>query len=107
MPLPDPSGHVALMLCESTLHMLVEEGVLTKERALELIDGLAELADESEIGGGAVRPAGRPRKDRVRTAVDLIDSIRESFAAKADITNRPAKAVRKRKATNRTEPKKD
>jgi hypothetical protein len=54
----DPTGQVSLMLCESILHLLVEEGVITKEKALEAIDGVMEL------GQGSTRPA----KARTQTA---------------------------------------
>ena len=47
----DPDSQVSLMLCESILHLLVEERVITKERALEAINGIVELLQESdEIG---------------------------------------------------------
>ena len=32
MPGPDPDGQVSLMLCESILHILVEEGVISRGR---------------------------------------------------------------------------
>jgi hypothetical protein len=32
------------MLCESLLHVLVEEGVISKETALNAINGVVELA---------------------------------------------------------------
>jgi len=34
------------MLCESALHVLVEEGVLTKAKAVEVIETVAELTRE-------------------------------------------------------------
>ena len=43
MPAPDPDGQVSLMLCESILHLLVEEGVISKEKALEACDGPGSL----------------------------------------------------------------
>ena len=47
----DPDSQVSLMLCESILHLLVEERVITKGRALEAIKGVLELLQESdEIG---------------------------------------------------------
>ncbi|MFZ2079024.1 MAG: hypothetical protein WAV38_20720 [Xanthobacteraceae bacterium] len=46
MQSPEPHGKVALMLCESLIHLLVEEGVITKEKALEAIESVAELARE-------------------------------------------------------------
>src|ERR1700730_13559901 len=57
MPAPDPDGQISLMLCESILHILVEEGVISNEKALEAIDGVVELARENDIGQS--RSAGR------------------------------------------------
>ena len=45
-PSSDPQGRVALMLCESVLHVLVEEGVLTKTKAIEAIETVVELTRE-------------------------------------------------------------
>jgi hypothetical protein len=55
----EPHGQAALMLCESLLHLLVEEGVITKTKALEAIEGVAEFArettkhDQSRLCSGA------------------------------------------------------
>ena len=38
------------MLCESILHILVEEGVISTEKALEAINGVVEMTRENEIG---------------------------------------------------------
>jgi hypothetical protein len=43
---PQPHCEVALMLCESLIHLLVEEGVLTKAKAIEAIETVAELTHE-------------------------------------------------------------
>jgi hypothetical protein len=74
MPAPDPHGQVALMLCESLLHVLVEQHVITQEKAIEAIDGIAELTREM--------PEARTRRMPRTSPVELIDRIRESFAAK-------------------------
>jgi hypothetical protein len=74
MPVPDPDCQVSLMLCESILHILVEEGVISKEKALKAIDGVVELARENdEIGR---RPSAS------RSAVQLIEAIAQTFALK-------------------------
>ncbi len=49
----DPQGRVALMLCESILHVLVEEGVLSKAKAIEAIETVAELTREMADGNPA------------------------------------------------------
>jgi hypothetical protein len=63
----DPHGEIALMLCESLLHVLVEEGVFPKEKALEAIATVVEL----------VREMGE-----TRAAVKIIEDIAQSFTAK-------------------------
>jgi hypothetical protein len=74
MPKPDPYGQVALLLCESLLHVLVEQGVISRDAALSVIEGVLELTQESaetttrEIG--IVSPAA------------LIERIAATFAAK-------------------------
>ena len=74
MPVPDPDGQVSLMLCESILHILVEEGVISKEKALEAINGVVELArGNDEVG---------QRPSASRSAVQLIKAIAQSFALK-------------------------
>jgi hypothetical protein len=63
----DRHGEIALMLCESLLHVLVEEGVLPKEKALEAIVTVAELVREMGETGAAV---------------NIIEDIARSFTAK-------------------------
>jgi hypothetical protein len=74
MPVPDPDGQVSLMLCESILHILVEEGVISKEKALEAIDGVVELARANDEVG--------QRPSASRSAVQLIEAIAQTFALK-------------------------
>ena len=83
MPIPDPDGQVSLMLCESILHILVEEGVISNEKALEAIDGVVELGRENEIG---------QRRSASRSAVQLIEAIARTFALKGldEVTSPPA-----------------
>src|SRR4030088_3486405 len=88
MPAPDPDGQVSLMLCESILHLLVEEGVISKEKALEAIGGVVELARENDGIG------------QRRSAVQLIEAIAQTFALKGldEVTSAPA--VEKRRNRN-------
>ena len=73
-PMSDPQGRVALMLCESLFHLLVEEGVITKAKAMEAIDGVAELTREmAEAGDPAIASS---------IETDLIEAIAKSFALK-------------------------
>jgi hypothetical protein len=69
----DPQGRVALMLCESLFHILVEEGVIAKAKAMEALEGVAELTREMADGN----PAGE-----AHIAAGLVKSIAESFASK-------------------------
>jgi hypothetical protein len=69
----DPQGRVALMLCESILHVLVEEGVITKLKALEAINTVAELTQEMAEGN----PTDTPH-----IAAGLIQAIADSLALK-------------------------
>jgi hypothetical protein len=73
MPSADPQGRVALMLCESILHVLVEEGLITKNKSLEAINTVAELTRETVEGNPTLMP---------HIAADLVEAIAESFALK-------------------------
>jgi hypothetical protein len=62
------------MLCESVLHLLVEEGVLTKAKAIEAIETVLELTrDIAEVG---------PLDNTTQAAISLMEGIAESFASK-------------------------
>jgi hypothetical protein len=74
MAAPEPDGEVSLMLCESILHLLVEEGVISKEKALDAIDGVVELARANDEVG--------QRPSASRSAVQLIEAIAQTFALK-------------------------
>jgi hypothetical protein len=74
MSLRDTQGRVALMLCESILHVLVEEGVLSKAKAIEAIETVAELLREvAEVG---------PPDVTNHVAAQLVKAIAKSFAPK-------------------------
>jgi hypothetical protein len=77
---PDSHGQVALMLCESLLHELLENGVITKAQALNVIDTVVELAHEAAESD---RPLGSARRGtQGRSASVIIEAIRKSFVAK-------------------------
>ena len=46
-PLPDAQGQAALLLIESLIHSLLDNGALTKDQALEALDSAAEVKEES------------------------------------------------------------
>ena len=85
MASPDPHGQVALMLCESLLHLLVEGGLIPNDKALEAIAGLTELAREiaerDKASDGARDPA-RSRRERSPSVEDLVQELFQSFTAK-------------------------
>jgi hypothetical protein len=70
---PDPHGQAALMLCESLLYLLVEGGVIGKERAAEAIDAIIDLQREMIDNDEAA--------DASRTALGLLQSIAQSLLA--------------------------
>ena len=87
MPAPDPDGQVSLMLCESILHILVEEGVISNEKALDAINGVVEMTREND-------DICQPRSASAsRSAVHLIEAIAQTFALKEsdEVTSLPAK----------------
>ena len=43
MPKPDPHGQVALLLCESLLHVLIEQRVISREAALSAVESVLEV----------------------------------------------------------------
>jgi hypothetical protein len=82
MSAPDPDGQVGLMLCESILHILVEEGVISNEKALDAINGVVELTRENDDIG--------QHRSASRSAAQLIDAIAQTFALKGvdEVTSR-------------------
>ena len=74
MPKPDPHGQVALLLCESLLHVLVEQRVISREAALSAIESVHELTEES-VEATAVEICDV-------SPTSLIERISVSFAAK-------------------------
>jgi hypothetical protein len=69
-----PHGHVALMLCESLIHVLVEVGIIRKTTAIEVIDTVVEVTREMTAADPSVMN---------QTAMNLVTEIAQSFAAKS------------------------
>ena len=44
--IPDPHGQAALMLCESLMILLVEQGVIRKAQVVQAIEGVVEVKQE-------------------------------------------------------------
>src|ERR1700730_12057253 len=59
MQSPELQCEIALMVCESLVHLLVEQGVIAKHKAIEAIEGVAELASEMAANGST--SAGKKR----------------------------------------------
>jgi len=71
----DTQGHLALLLGESLLHVLVERRVIRVADALEVIASVAELVEDS-VGR-------RRRTTRSRDAAVILEQMGASFAAKS------------------------
>jgi hypothetical protein len=71
---PDPQGQVAMLLCESLFHLLVEKGVLSHQAVLEAFEGIAELIEEAA--------ECELQYVNARAAAVLVDVMRESFIQK-------------------------
>ena len=70
----DSQGAVALMLCESILHLLVERGVITRATAIEALETVGDATREMANDDPTVAN---------RAAADLVAAILESFELKA------------------------
>jgi hypothetical protein len=74
MPKPDPHGQVALLLCESLLHVLIEQRVISREAALSAVESVLEVTEDAAEATtdemGSVSPTA------------LIERIAATFAAK-------------------------
>ena len=74
MSKPDPHGQVALLLCESLLHVLIEQRVISREAALSAIESVIELTAEG--AEATSREIGSP------SPTTLIERIAATLAAK-------------------------
>jgi hypothetical protein len=89
-----PTDHLhdglALMLCEALLHVLVEQRIISKQRAMEAIETVAELTRETAALGKSTGSA----TDRRRSAV--LETMQASFA----VSDRPKRIIGRRDGTN-------
>ena len=73
-PIPESQGQAALLLVESLMHSLLDNGALTKAQAIEALESAYEVKEESmEDGKEPVRVARRSLK--------LLDDMRVSIEA--------------------------
>ncbi len=70
---PDAHGQAALILAESTLHMLVERGVLSVSDAVAVVQTAAEVKV-------AVASLAGESDGRMQASLDLLLRISDSFA---------------------------
>ncbi len=59
-PSDEPFGRIALKLCEGVLLLLIENGALKKDSAVEMIEGLIELTQNE---------AGESKNDKASLAI--------------------------------------
>ena len=86
MPVSDPDGRVSLMLTESILHLLADEGLISKEKVLDAINGLLELAHEDDRTRGS------------GSAGKLLQAIAQTLAVKGSDEVRSHPMSRRRSA---------
>lgn len=70
---PDAHGQAALLLAESTLHMLVEKSVIKVTEAVAVIQTAAEVKAEIATQAGE-------SQERMQASLDLLFRISDSFA---------------------------
>lgn len=71
---PDAHGQAALLLAESTLHMLVEADALTVSQAVEVVRTAYEVKIEVATMAGE-------SEGRMQASLDLLERIERSIAA--------------------------
>ena len=70
---PDAHGQAALLLAESILHVLVENGVLSNADAIDAVRTTMEVKAEATVATGESR-------ERMEASLNLLALIRNSFA---------------------------
>ena len=73
-PHPDAQGQAALLLIESLIHSLLDNGALTKPQAIEAIESAMQVKAES------ADEAKEPR-ETLRRSLGLLSSMRNSIDA--------------------------
>lgn len=71
-PEPDAHGQAALLLAESTLHTLVETGVLTAGQAISAVNTACDVKEETA-------PLAGESKERMMASLVLLGRIAESL----------------------------
>ncbi len=74
-PLPEAQGQAALLLVESLIHSLIDNGALTKEQAIEAIESASDLKEESAS-------EHKEPNHILRRSLGLLQATRDSIDAK-------------------------
>lgn len=74
-PSPDAQGQAALLLIESLIHSLIDNGALTQEQAIEALDSAMEVKEDS------ASEEKEPAKT-LRRSLSLLQDMRASIEAK-------------------------
>lgn len=91
-PNGEAQAQAALLLVESLIHSLIDNGNLTKQQALEAIGSAFEVKEESEID--------RKEPDAIRRhSLALLSSMRNSIAAHSGAYDKQPDVLRDGDAT--------
>lgn len=73
-PIPDAQGQAALLLLESLIHSLLDNGALTKDQALETFDSAVDVKEESA-------DEHKEAAKTLRKSLTLLTNMRNSVAS--------------------------
>lgn len=73
-PQPDAQGQAAILLVESLIHSLLDNGALTKDQALEAVDSAMQVKEESAA-------AEKEPMRVLRKSLSLLVNMRHSIEA--------------------------
>ena len=84
-PNPDAQGQAALLLIESLIHSLLDNGALTKHQALEAIDSAMQVKEESAS-------EAKEAAETLRKSLGLLTNMQHSIEAHSGRYDRDSKA---------------
>lgn len=94
-PSPDAQGQAALLLIESLIHSLLDNGALTKDQALEAIGSAMQVKEES--ASEEKEPSGT-----LRRSLGLLINMEQSITAHSGRYDKSPKAGPEANDANRT-----
>lgn len=80
-PSPNAQGQAALLLIESLIHSLLDNGALTKAQAIEAIESAAEVKEESAV-------EKKESERTLRKSLTLLANMRASIDAHSGLYDR-------------------